>query len=221
MDATIIIPQFNRPELTCNCIRSLRRHEPCLWPIVVVDDGSRPDCRRTVADSDFPETWLIEQPHRGVSAAWNLGAAAARTPYLVFLNNDVVARGPMIGSLIAPLCKPDHVLAGIRRRRETSLPPDVLHRLPTQLYLQGWCFALTVEAFRHAGGFDEAMTLYWSDTDLQARVIRRHGVPADATVVSPDLPLRHLAHRTVHRQPEHRRIWQADRAEFIAKWNSL
>ncbi len=174
-----------------------------------------------VADLDFSGTCLIEQPHHGVSAAWNLGAAAARTPYLVFLNNDVVAQGPTIGALIAPLCRPDCVLAGIRRRRETSLPREVLRRLPTELYLQGWCFATTAETFRRVGGFDEAMTVYWSDTDFQARVIREHGALADATVVLPDLPLRHLAHRTAHRRPEHWRIWQADRESFVAKWNSL
>jgi FMN phosphatase YigB (HAD superfamily) len=42
LSATLIIPQYNQPELTVQAIESLRRHDSHHWPIVVVANGCSP-----------------------------------------------------------------------------------------------------------------------------------------------------------------------------------
>lgn len=218
-DATIIIPQHEHPELTCACIRSLRATDPHPWPVIVVDDGSSHKCRETVLAADWGNTLVLMQHRWGVSAAWNLGVTAARTPYLVFLNNDVLLTGPIIEPLIEPLRMGKALLSGVRTRRERTLPHHMLQSLPTDRFLEGWCFATSREHFQRVGGFDEAMSVYWADTDFQARLIAT--VPdREGIICVPNLPLRHLGHRTARILPNRRRIWQADRRAFLAKWNS-
>lgn len=218
-DATIIIPQFDSAELTCACIESLRQVEPVAWPIVVVDDGSSPASRREVAARRFAGTQVVRQSHTGVSAAWNRGAAVARTRFVVFLNNDVLVRGPSIDRLVEPLRRGTAILSGVRSRREAALPPEVLRRLPTDRFVEGWCFATPLDLFRRLGGFDETMRVYWSDTDFQARLVAVSG-ESERSIAVADVPLKHLGHRTAHRLRERKRIWQDDRAAFIAKWSS-
>jgi len=222
--ATIVIPQFGGAELTCACIRSLRRHETTLWPIIVADDGSPSESRQIVAAERFLNMTLIHQSHWGVSAAWNFGAAQVRTRYVVFLNNDVLFQGPVIEQLLSPLISDRARISGIRLRKEQSLPADTLTKLPGDRFLEGWCLAMSLVDFHRLGGFDDSMAVYWSDTDFQARMMIetvRIDCPTVRPLIElPDLPLLHLGHRTAHRMQEHRGLWQKDRNRFIEKWDA-
>ena len=215
-EATVVVPQFNRAELTRACLASLRRYERVRWPVVVVDDGGEPG---GVEPIEIAGVACVRQEHAGVSAAWNLGAGLAATPYLVFLNNDTVFRGPVIEGLLKPLRR-GALVSGIGMRREGALPRDVIARLPCAEFVAGWCFAVAREAFRGIGGFDAAMRVYWSDTDLQCRLLQQCGRAGDALACDAGLPVRHLAHRTARAVPGRRRIWSEDRAAFIRKWRA-
>ena len=219
-DVTIIIPQFGGSELTLDCVRSLRRHERERHAIVVVDDGSSPEHRARIAEAELPGVRLIAQPHAGITPAWDHGLAAAGTPFVVFLNNDTLARGPFVNRLLEPLRSSRTLLSGLRLRRETAVPADVLARLPSERFLEGWCLAVRTDDLQRIGGFDERMKLYFSDTDMQARLLleRRRGL--DALVVVGDLPLDHAGHRTAHLQRGRRQQWNADRSAFVRKWRS-
>lgn len=149
-DATIIIPQHGRAELTRQCLHSLRRHDPAPWPVVVVDDGST-DGAETLEVAAFAPARLLRQWRRGVSAAWNRGAAAAETRWLVFLNNDSVSEGAWVNHLLAPLRGGEAVIAGVGWRTEQALPAELLSRLGTQTFLPGWCFAISAERFARLG----------------------------------------------------------------------
>lgn len=192
---------------------------PTSWTVVLVDDGSNDDPRQILRGIDPEHTQLLNQSHAGTTAAWNRGAAAATTPYLVFLNNDTLTTGPWIADLIAPLQSRTTLISGIRFRRETSLPDRVQSRLPTDTFLEGWCFALARTTFLDLGGFDESLALYYSDTDLQARALQHDETLA--LIAAPDLPIHHLRHRTTRHavKPTDRRTrWQRDRQRFINKW---
>ena len=220
-DATIVIPQFHRAELTCACLESLRRCESICWPVIVVDDGSSPGCADAVMARGFRNVLVLRRPHAGVTAAWNLGARHVETPLVVFLNNDVQFSGAAVEGLIRPVRQGTALIAGAACRRERLLPDDVLRRLPTDRFLQGWCFATAVDTWRALGGFDEAMKVYWSDTDFQARTVRGAGADSESLACCAGLPIRHLGHRTVRGVPTRNAIWRADRAAFIAKWSAM
>ena len=207
---TIVVPQFDGGELTRACVASLRAHERVLWPVVVVEDGGEE------GRIEGEGLRRVRQEHAGVTAAWNGGAAAAETPFLVFLNNDTLFCGAAIEGLIEPLLG-GAVVSGVALRRERGLPRGVLAKLPCDEFVEGWCFAVARAAFERVGGFDPAMRVYWSDTDLQCRLVR--GAGSRGMVVNGALPVRHLGHRTVRRLAERRAIWEKDRDVFVRKWN--
>ena len=198
----------------------MTEHETSPVEIIVVDDGSEPQNRAEIESLNLPQTQVIAQSRAGVSAAWNRGAAAATAPFLIFLNNDTLFHAPVVEHLLAPLREGNALLTGAAFRRETALPQSILQNLPSSDFLQGWCFAVARDEFHSLGGFDDAMTLYWSDTDFQTRLLRKQSSLLDALTAVCGLPIRHRAHQTARTIPARRRIWQADRDIFIRKWNS-
>jgi glycosyltransferase involved in cell wall biosynthesis len=232
MDATIVIPQYGRSELTCACVRSIRACERTAWPIVVVDDGSGAADVARVRDAGFDGTVVVTQTHRGVTSAWNRGLAACESRFVVFVNNDVTWTGPAVERLIGPLREERALATGVRWRRERSLPSSILRWLPSGDFLEGWCFAAVRAALDKIGGFDESLAVYFSDTDLQARLMslwresrpavdRRAAHGADVRrglEVVEELPLHHAGHRTARALPDRRAVWMRDRKTFIEKW---
>jgi GT2 family glycosyltransferase len=100
---SIVVPVFNRLELTRACVDAVLRNTPQeLFELVVVDNAS----------SDGTGEWLVSQQaqgvlravtnsdNRGFSAACNQGARAATGEYVLFLNNDTEAESRWIEPLI-------------------------------------------------------------------------------------------------------------------------
>lgn len=219
-DATIIVAQHGGSEMTISCLQSIRQHERTNWPTIVIDDGSPLDHRRALMEVEIENATLIFQEHRYLTAIWNNAAKLCETPYLVFLNNDVTVRGEFIMQLIEPLRTSNAAMTGVRFREEKALPRNLLDALSTQRFLEGWCFALKKETYDTLGGFDPKMRLYFSDTDLQLRIVQAT-CGSNSLVEVPDLPLKHHGHRTAHRLWNRNEIWQQDRRAFIEKWSHL
>lgn len=216
-DATIVIPQFNYPELTARCVASLRRWDGPDWPILVVDDGSRPATRAWRALASDPQLTLVSCRHRGVTAAWNSGVLLAATPLVVLVNNDVVWTGPALAELLQPLRAGRAQLVGARWRHEPRLPPGA----GSQRLLAGWCLALARDTSRRLHGFDDRLELYFSDTDFQLRVRRLRAADDPDPLLCVDVPLRHAGHGTTRALPERQAAWRRDAARFREKWRDF
>lgn len=217
--ATIVIPQHGRAELTIACVRSLCRCESENWPILIVDDGSAPADRERI-ERELPEALLHPQSHQGVTAAWNAGWRRVRTPYVIFLNNDVIAGARWVESMLRPLVSGEALACGAAWRTERALPVDVAARLPSTRFVEGWCFVTSVAVLVRLGGFDESLRLYFSDTDLQSRLMRMYGGDALGIVTAAQAALRHHGHASTRHLPQRRAVWEADRVRFIVKWRS-
>lgn len=211
---SVIIPQFGEFAQTERLLHQLRAAHADDCELVVVDDGSP-------GDDPFPwreklDTRCLRQAHRGVTAAWNFGAGCAQGERLVFLNNDVEVAGSFLERLIEPLASPGVSMTGAEFRRETAVPEDLL--MPgRERVLAGWCFALRRADFEALGGFDERFVLYFSDTDLQWRIVEAWGAAALAVVHG--LPLRHQGHATTRHCADRRMLWRNDREAFVGKWS--
>lgn len=220
---SIIVPQHGGSQLTQRAVSSLAAHHPCDIEIVVVDDGSDVRERRLLQSAlheieTRARIEIIRLPRRrGVTAAWNAGASAASGDLLVFLNNDTLTGGPWLPDLIVPLQSGACGMTGISWRRE----PDWPRRLSmegTGRALAGWCLALRRQTWSALGGFDERFWMYYSDTDLQCRLLREWTGPEPLRTVS-GLPLVHLGHRTTRRLPTRHNEWSNDRQRFLRKWD--
>jgi len=223
--ATLVIPQYGNTELTLQCLQGLRKYDTREWPIVIVSDGCEEaelSKLRSGIQNEL-DVKIIKQPHRGVSASWNVGISIAETEYVVLLNNDVLCTGDWGRSFLSPLRSGDSWISGVNIRRENELIRLGMSTDEEAYLFEGWCFGLAKKTWNDLGGFDESMSTYWSDTDFQWRG-KIHYDQTDwlrKGFVS-DLPLRHLGHRTAHRSSvisASRRIWFADRNVFRNKWS--
>lgn len=216
-DYTIVIPQHNEATLTVECVRSFRAAEQPSGRVLIVDDGSRPS-ELGMTQRALSSECILRQRHQGVSAAWNLGARTCASQYLVFLNNDVVSRGPWVEELLMPLRRGEVVMTGAGCRRETAVGRELLSQLRTACFLEGWCLALSAALLQQIGGFDESLRLYFSDTDVQLRLLESAGLDGDALRVVSGLPLSHTGHCSTRRVPNRQEVWMRDRERFVQKW---
>ncbi|HWL06964.1 MAG TPA: glycosyltransferase [Planctomicrobium sp.] len=210
---SIIIPQYGRSELTWNAVSSLQSHHENSYEILIVDDGSEEEATRNLQNLGHSQTTIIRHPRRrGVTAAWNTGAKEATGQNLIFLNNDTLTTGPWIEELLALLQCPENRIGGLRWRRRK---PGGMEFRQTSSLLQGWCLAMTRDTFHALNGFDERFRLYFSDTDMQLRCLKKW---PNSLAILEGAPIRHLKGKTTRHWHQRRTEWLTDRQRFHAEW---
>lgn len=96
--ATIIIPNYNGLRFMEPCLRALEGQDCQDFEVLVVDNGSTDGSVLWLEDRGIPAIFLPE--NTGFSGAVNVGIRAARTPYVILLNNDTEAEPGYVGALI-------------------------------------------------------------------------------------------------------------------------
>lgn len=149
-------------------VESARTQTPAPAEIVVVVDHN-PALRDRIRREVPGVTVLANRFDRGVSGTRNTGAFHARTPLLVFLDDDILAEPGWLAGLLAPLADPDVVGTGgtLRPRWAHAQPvwfPDEFRwvvggsyqNLPAAAAVRNvWSANMAVrrEAFLAVGGF--------------------------------------------------------------------
>jgi hypothetical protein len=161
---TVVIPTIGRS--------SLRAAIPDGLPVIVVDDRASGD-----EPLDVPgHVQVLRSGGRGPAAARNVGWRAARSEWVVFLDDDVVPGPGWAERLAADLAVPG--IDGSQGRIEVPLPSD---RRPTDaerntagLMTAEWItadIAYRRAALEELGGFEERFTrAYREDADLALRM---------------------------------------------------
>ncbi len=156
-------------------------------PVVIVDNAPEPD-PRLEALADAKGARLIRNgANLGFGAGCNRGAAAATTPYVMFLNPDAAAQDGCFEALLEAAERyPEAAAFNPRtlngkgdvsfKRRSNLLPkaarmhgpaPATDTRVPV---LSGAAIFLARDTFDLVGGFDENIFLYYEDDDLSLRL---------------------------------------------------
>jgi glycosyltransferase involved in cell wall biosynthesis len=86
--ATVAIPTYNGGRFINAAIESVRRQTLGDFEIVVVDDGSTDNTVARVRSFREERLRVIEQPHRGATAALNVAVGAARGEFIGLLDQD-------------------------------------------------------------------------------------------------------------------------------------
>ncbi|MGC1512137.1 MAG: glycosyltransferase family 2 protein [Acidimicrobiales bacterium] len=118
---SIIIPLYNRVDLTRSCLESLVEHTPpSTYEVVLVDNASTDETGALLSQLDGDVVIIRNETNQGFAIACNQGAAAASSDLLLFLNNDTqllpgwiepllraTVEQPQVGAVGAKLIYPD------------------------------------------------------------------------------------------------------------------
>lgn len=162
-EVTTIVTTHGRPGHVQEALASLRAETHKDVEIVVVDDGGEFDA----ALCDLPLR-VVHGSQLGVARARNLGLAAARGEFVIFLDDDDVALPHRISSLVGAARRHRASLCFGMTRRQVEDTSEVLECVPTQAHSSGavgFCDVLTcaphvnavlarTETLRAVGGFD-------------------------------------------------------------------
>lgn len=88
---SIIIPVYNRCDLTAAFVRNLAESTPGdFWEAVIVDDESTDDTGEFLKTLEPPFRSIRLETNGGYARSINRGAATTSAPVLAFLNNDLI-----------------------------------------------------------------------------------------------------------------------------------
>jgi GT2 family glycosyltransferase len=196
---SIIIPVYNRPMLTKQCLDALlaERRSGIDGEIIVVDDASNDTTAQLLTEYATHIRTVTHVKNLGFAAACNSGAAIASGQYLLFLNNDTIPTAGWLEALIAYI--EEHPAAAIVGSKLLFPNQTIQHAgvvicqdgNPRHLYngfpadhpavntsrrfqvVTAACALFQREVFEQASGFDTAFLNGYEDVDLCLRIGER------------------------------------------------
>ncbi len=235
---SIIIPVWNKLELTVQCLTALAAvTTESSYEVIVVDNHSTDGTAEYLSSLSGDVQVIQNQENLGFAKACNQGAKAARGKYLVFLNNDTIPlKGwlkalvsevegyPEVGIVGSKLLYPDGTIqhAGVVLSRLEGLPyhiyrgfsgdsPAVNQRREYQVVTAA-CLLIRQSLFMELGGFDEGFHNGFEDVDLCLKA----GERGAHIVYQPRSVLYHLESQT----PGRKQHDQPNAVRLHERWKS-
>ena len=220
MDISIVIPVYNKLELTVNCVESIfKAKSNCDFEIVISDDCSSDgtfDYCKNLANARKNVKYIKNVKNSGFAFTCNRGAETASGKYILFLNNDTVVTDFFLDNFLktfdifnnvgivgAKLLYEDNTLqhAGVLIFPDKKV--DHLFRYFPKDYnkacefrilsaVTAACMLVKKELFFREGRFDERFLNGFEDLDLCFK-IREAGFKI---VYNPEVEIYHLESKT-------------------------
>jgi len=227
---SIIIPAFNKIDITLRCIEHIRRmNRKESFELVIVDNGSTDETHDTlVRDSDM--VYIRNQENLGIAKACNSAAAKAHHGILCFMHNDVfvwhqdwvsrlaefIAAKPdagVVGLYGAKVLRKDGSFRGKTIVHAKMASPAMKRSVEKVAVVDGLLLAMKREAFTKVSGFNEDFAIHYYDKDISMRSLSR-----GMTNYILNVPFEHAAATTRKGIREDDKVREEARMKFIGIW---
>lgn len=189
---SIILSCYNCVSDLGDCLDALLRQDYIDYEIIVVDNGSTDPTPVLIASYEDHIRPVRLEVNRWVAGGYNAGAVIARKEILIFLNADTVAEPGWLAALAQPFADPtigitnpcitlfdqphlvntcgnDITWTGLTVCRGLGDQAATWHQPSEIAAASGVALAIRRSLFEALGGFDEALAMYYEDTDLSLR----------------------------------------------------
>ena len=188
---TVIIPNYNGLRFLPDCLDGLKAQTVKDFEILVVDNGSEDGSGEWLKESQVPAILLPE--NTGFSGAVNVGIRAARTPYVILLNNDTKADPAYVENLLKAIEASPKIFS-VSPKMIQMYHPGLMDDAGDMYSIIGWAYQRGVgqetgrynrpchvfsacagaaiyrrEVFEEIGYFDEMHFAYLEDIDVGYR----------------------------------------------------
>jgi glycosyltransferase involved in cell wall biosynthesis len=107
---SVVVCSYNGARTLRDCLLSLQELNYPDYEIILVDDGSKDETQRIMAD--FPRVQNIKQKNRGLSVARNVGIGAATGEVIAFTDSDCMVDRDWLYFLVHTLLSGDFAAVG-------------------------------------------------------------------------------------------------------------
>jgi N-acetylglucosaminyl-diphospho-decaprenol L-rhamnosyltransferase len=137
------------------------------YEVVVVDNASRDGTLAYLADEQPTARVIANTTNCGFGSACNQGARIASGDVFVFLNPDVLVTRDWLSILVRRLSEqPDIGIICPTTLYPGEAPGTVASSVEEVAAVPGCAMMMPRRVWEALGGFDEAIFLYWEDTEL-------------------------------------------------------
>jgi LmbE family N-acetylglucosaminyl deacetylase/GT2 family glycosyltransferase len=193
--ATAVISTWNKRDVVCDNLRSLRAQTLPFAAVVVVDNASKDGTAETIA-REFPEVRLIVMPHSnyGACETFNVGFASATTELVAILDDDVVLPRDWLEKATRRLVGEPPTTAVVSTETiEPGMPAEYIaaSKQRGRRYMSTFrgCGSLARrEALVKAGYYDERLFIYGNERDLTCRLLNL----GYRVLQDPEIEIHHL-----------------------------
>lgn len=188
---TIIIPNYNGLHFMEPCMQALENQTFQDFDLLVVDNGSSDGSAAWLKEHNIPSIFLEE--NTGFSGAVNVGIRAAKTPYVILLNNDTEAEPMYVEELVKAIEQSERIFS-VSPKMVQMYHKELIDDAGDMYSIMGWAYQRGVgqeigrydkpchvfsacagaaiyrrEVFDEIGYFDEMHFAYLEDIDVGYR----------------------------------------------------
>lgn len=159
---SIVIPVFNRPDLTKVCLDSILKYTSYSFELILVQEGDDPEITKLL--KTYGAKFSHNMVPKGFAGAMNTGFELSKGSHICFLNNDIVAipnwltymmeafeRDPEVG-----LVTPTYTETKSKQNIDFNKKEDNFTYVEDPMGLKGVCFLISREALDKIGTWDES-----------------------------------------------------------------
>lgn len=216
----IIIPVFNKADLTRNCVLSISANTDTPFNILIIDNKSDADTVSVLSalrDNISNVSIIRNEENLGWVKAVNQGIKASSAPYVCIMNNDTIVRTKGWLAKLISAAESDGDIGLLNPRFD--IKDKASDRPVVEIdFCRGYCVLIKRSVIDKIGGLDEEYGLgYYDDDDYSVRAIRA----GFRCVRVNDVLVEHLRDSTfssVFEESKRRSLHEQNKNLFYKKW---